>query len=394
MTSMIARPPQDREGGRLASIDALRGLIMVIMALDHVSFMVGRFHSAEMWAGLWTRYESPLAFLTRFITHLCAPGFFFLMGVGLCLMADSRKQQGWSDGRVSAFLLKRGLLLLAVSFFLELPAWAIGLGSSRVEPLADPESIIPGAGEPLMVFTVLVGLGLTMAVSAAFIRFRAVVWAAVAVAALLATAVLTPGPENISTDYGFFARLVLIPGISDHVWIQYPVIPWFGIAALGGLFGRWIVHDRRGAFVSAPWLGLAAVAAAIGLRWYGGFGNIRLPRDTTWIEFLNFIKYPPALVFTLFMLGVNLLLLAGFERTAARLAFVRVLRVFGQAPLAFYLAHLWLFALIGAAGFRDGAGYLAVYAVWLAGLVPLYFVTRRYRDFKQAKPIESYWRLF
>jgi uncharacterized membrane protein len=232
-----------------------------------------------------------------------------------------------------------------------------------------------------------------MAVSAAFIRFRAVVWAAVAVAALLATAVLTPGPENISTDYGFFARLVLIPGISDHVWIQYPVIPWFGIAALGGLFGRWIVHDRRAAFVSAPWLGLAGVAAAIGLRWYGGFGNIRLPRDTTWIEFLNFIKYPPALVFTLFMLGVNLLLLAGFERTAARLAFVRVLRVFGQAPLAFYLAHLWLFALIGAAGFRDGAGFLVVYAVWLAGLVPLYFVTRRYRDFKVSTPVDSYWRL-
>src|SRR5688500_6657247 len=89
MTSVIARPPQDREGGRLASIDALRGLIMVIMALDHVSFMVGRFHSAEMWAGLWTRYESPLAFLTRFITHLCAPGFFFLMGVGISLMAEN-----------------------------------------------------------------------------------------------------------------------------------------------------------------------------------------------------------------------------------------------------------------------------------------------------------------
>jgi hypothetical protein len=160
------------------------------------------------------------------------------------------------------------------------------------------------------------------------------------------------------------------------------------------VFGRWIVHDRRAAFGGAPWIGLAALAAAIALRASGGFGNIRLPRDASRIEFLNFIKYPPALVFTLFMLGVNLLLLAGFDRMPTRLAFVRVLRVFGQAPLAFYLAHLWLFALVGAAGFRDGAGYPMVYAVWLAGLWPLYFVTRRYRDFKQSKPIDSYWRLF
>ena len=390
---MIARPPHDRESGRLGSIDALRGLIMVIMALDHVSFMVGRFHSGEMWAGLWTRYASPLAFLTRFITHLCAPGFFFLMGAGISLMVEHRKQEGWSDSRISGLLLKRGLVLVMVSFFLELPAWAIGLASSRVEPTAGAEAIIPGDGPPMMVFTVLVGLGSSMVMSAAFIRFRSAVWAVLAVAALLATALGTPGPENISTAYGFVTGLLLIPGVNHQIWIQYPVIPWFGIAALGVLFGRWIMHDRRAAFGFAPWLGLAAVAAAIGLRVYGGFGNLRLPRDTSWIEFLNFIKYPPALVFTLFMVGVNLLLLAAFERMPARLA-LRVLRVFGEAPLAFYLAHLWLFALVGAAGFRDGAGYLAVYLVWLVGLWPLYFVTRRYRDFKQSKPIDSSWRLF
>lgn len=392
---LIGRPQPVREGGRLGSLDALRGFIMIVMALDHVSFMVGRFHSGEMWAGLWTRYSSPIAFLTRLVTHLCAPGFFFLMGVGISLMAESRRQQGWSNGRVSGFLLARGLLLVLVSFFLELPAWLIGLLSSRVEPLTGPDSIIPGEGPPMMVFTVLVGLGLSMVLSAAFIRFRAAVWAALAVAALLATALLTPGPENISTAYSFFTGLLLIPGINHHIWVQYPVIPWFGIAALGVLFGRWIVHDRRAALGSAPWLGLAGLAAAIALRVYGGFGNIRLPRDGSWIEFLNFIKYPPALVFTLFMLGTNLLLLAGLERMPAWLApFGRVLRVFGQAPLAFYLAHLWLFALVGAAGFRDGAGYLAVYIVWLVGLCPLYLVTRRYRDFKQSKPIDSYWRLF
>jgi uncharacterized membrane protein len=381
--------------GRLASIDALRGLIMIVMAIDHASFLVGRFHSGEMWAGLWTRYQSPISFLTRFVTHFCAPGFFFLMGVGISLLADARIKQGWSAGRISRFLLTRGLLLVPVSFFLEIPAWLIGLLSSRLESPMGPDAIIPGEGPPMMVFTVLVGLGLSMVLASAFIRARTSVWAGLAAASLLASMLLTPGPEHLSTPRSFLSGLFLIPGITHHIWIQYPVIPWFGIAALGVLFGRWIAQDRRAAFGSLPWLGLGAIVVAIGLRAYGGLGNIRAPRDGSWIEFLNFIKYPPALVFTLFTLGGNLLVLAWLERMPARLtAPGNVLRVFGQAPLAFYLAHLWLFALVGAAGFRDGTGYLAVYIVWLAGLWPLYFVTRRYRDFKCTKPIDSYWRMF
>ena len=107
---------------RLESIDRLRGAIMVVMAIDHVSYMIGRFHSGEMWAGVWTRYTSPVAFLTRFVTHFCAPGFFFLMGVGISLLVEARTNQGWSAGRTSRFLAIRGLLLVLVSFFVELPA--------------------------------------------------------------------------------------------------------------------------------------------------------------------------------------------------------------------------------------------------------------------------------
>ncbi len=380
---------------RLASIDRLRGLIMVVMAVDHVSFMVGRFHSGEMWAGLWTRYASPLAFVTRFVTHFCAPGFFFLMGVGISLLVEARSKQGWSTGRISRFVLIRGLLLVLVSFFLEIPAWLIGLISSRAATPIGPEAVIPGDGPPMFVFTVLVGLGLSMVLVSALVRLRSAAWAAVAVGSLLASAVLTPGPEAIATPYGFLTRLLLIPGLTHHIWVQYPVVPWFGITALGVLFGRWITHDRTKAFASLPWIGLGALAAAIALRAYGGFGNIRAPRDTSWIEFLNFIKYPPALVFTLFTLGVNVLILAVMDRWQERVGrMTQVLQVFGQAPLAFYLAHLWLYALIGAAAFRDGAGYLTVYLVWAVSWWPLYVVTRRYRDFNQATTVDSYWRMF
>lgn len=368
---------------------------MIVMAIDHVSFLVGRFHSGEMWAGMWTRYSSPLAFLTRFVTHFCAPGFFFLMGVGISLFVDARRQQGWASGRISRYLATRGLALILVSFFVEIPAWLIGLLSSRVNALFGPEAIVPGEGPPMFVFTVLVGLGLTMVMAAALVRFRSIAWAAFAVGALLASAVLTPGPEGLNTPHSFLMRLLLIPGLANHIQIQYSVIPWFGIAALGVLFGRWVVQDRAKAFASLPWIGFLALAAAIALRANGGFGNIRAPRDTSWIEFLNFIKYPPALVFTLSTLGVNVLILSLMDRIGERMGRVgQWLQVFGQAPMAFYLAHLWLYALVGALAFRDGAGYLSVYVVWIASWWPLYVVTRRYRDFKQTKAVDSYWRMF
>jgi hypothetical protein len=70
-----------------------------------------------------------------------------------------------------------------------------------------------------------------------------------------------------------------------------------------------------------------------------------------------------------------------------------MLIVFGQAPLAYYVAHLWLFAIVGAIWFRQGASYAVVYAVWLVGLIPLYFFTRWYRDFKRTSAPESLWRL-
>lgn len=386
----------DRSGSaaRLQSIDVLRGLIMVVMALDHAGLMVGRFHSQEMWAGAWTRYSSAGPFLTRFVTHFCAPGFFLLMGAGLSLMADARERQGWNAARISRNILGRGVLLILVATLLEVPAF---LAATLSGPSlgANPEFAIPGMTQPRWVLTVLFTLGASMAISAMFIRARAAVWALLAAGALLATAITTPGPENFATTYSFARTVLMVSRWSHGVWSQYPLIPWFGIAALGVLLGRWIAADQPGVFRALPWIGLCSLAAAIALRAYGGVGNFRPPRDGSWIEFLNFIKYPPALVFTLFMLGGNLLALAAIERAhfwTTRAG--RILRVFGQAPLAYYVAHLWLFAIVGIIGFRQGTGYGVVYAVWVAGLVPLYFVTRTFRDFKTARPADSIWRFF
>ena len=367
---------------------------MVVMALDHVGLFVGRFHSNEMWAGAWTRYTSALPFLTRFVTHFCAPGFFFLMGAGLSLMAQSRTAQGWTRWRISRHILRRGVVLIAVATLLEVPAFLVGILSGPPNPAANPEFAIPGATEPRWVLTVLFALGASLIASAAFVHLRTWAWGLLAAGAILATVLTTPGPAQFDTNYGLVRTVLLLSRWSHGVWSQYPLVPWFGTAALGVLFGRWLAQNGAAARRSQWWLGLGAIAVAVLLRTAGGFGNLREARDGSWIEFLNLIKYPPSLVFTLVMVGGNLLLLDVIDRTRlSATALSRWLNVFGQAPLAFYIAHLWLFAAVGAFWFRAGTGYGTVYIVWLAGLVPLYGVARSFGAFKATRPLDSLWRL-
>lgn len=385
-------PAEPAEAGRrLEPVDALRGLLMVVMALDHAGFMVGRFHSQEMWAGAWTRYDSAIPFLTRFVTHFCAPGFFLLMGAGLALAAEARRQ--WPGARLTRFLMKRGVLLVVVATFLEVPAFlAATISGPRLGN--SPDFAIPGMTSPRWVLTVLYALGASTIVCALFIRARAVVWTALAAAAILATALTTPGPDHFDTEYGFLRTVFMISRWSHGVWAQYPFVPWFGMAALGVLLGRALAAHRESTMARLAWIGLVTVAAALALRAAGGFGNLRPPRDASWIEFLNVIKYPPSLVFTLLTVGGNLLLLWAMDVTRAGATRAgHLLVVLGQAPLAFYVAHLWLFATIGMLWFRQGTGYAVVYGIWLAGLVPLYVFTRWYRDFRLARPADSLWRL-
>ena len=99
-------------GGRLVALDAHRGLIMVLMAIDHASYFIARVHSAEFWGTALPTYSSVFWFWTRWVTHLCAPGFFFLMGIGMALFAGSHLKSGWGEGRITRFFVIRGLFLI------------------------------------------------------------------------------------------------------------------------------------------------------------------------------------------------------------------------------------------------------------------------------------------
>lgn len=363
---------------------------MAIMALDHASYFVAHVHPGEFWGLPLPEYTDALSFLTRFVTHLCAPGFFFLMGVSVTMLASSRRHAGWTDSAIRRHLITRGLLLIIIQLLVENPAWLLG-------PLSKAGHAPPGGGDTVLLhFGVLYGLGAAMIVCALLLRLNSVVVIAVSIAAVIVTQLLTPGPSEVEVLYSPLVRLLLIPGRSQIVQAYYPLVPWLGLAGFGLVFGRWMLSNRAQASRSAAVIGVAFLALFAVVRVIGGFGNIHPVQGPGWIAFLNVTKYPPSLVFVLFTLGVDLLLLAIFSRLGDGLErWAKPLVVFGRSALFFYIAHLYLYGLIGLVFARpDGAGIALMYPFWGAGLALLYFLCRWYGGFKRQKPADSVWKFF
>jgi uncharacterized membrane protein len=375
-------------GARYLSVDSLRGLIMMIMAIDHASAFIARQHASEFWAGAMSAYTDAFPFLTRWVTHVCAPGFFFLMGAGIYWFAAAHPDTAMRRTIV------RGLVIFLTGQVFETPVLflqsllkpaAVSLNRITAPPPNDGSALYWG-------FITLSGLGLTMIVCGALLRLRPWAWLIVCALCVVATNSLLP----VSGKPGpWWATALLTPGISQHLLVVYPVIPWLAGAAAGMYFGYWWRNDpgRAGRSVWIP--GTALLLIGMAVRFAGGWGNIRLPRDAGWIEFLNNVKYPPSLVFWTMSLGIALLLLAALVRLPDQVrSESSPLIVFGQTPLFFYVAHFYLLALIGFALFREAASLELTYLVWGSVLVALYPLCAWYRRLQLAKPRSSLWRMF
>jgi uncharacterized membrane protein len=372
----------------------MRGLIMMIMAIDHASAFIARQHATEFWAGAMSSYTSAFPFLTRWITHVCAPGFFFLMGAGIYWFAAARREAGWTDTAAVRRTMGRGLALFLTAQFLETPVLffqsllkppAVSLNTITAPPPNDGSAMYWG-------FITLSGLGLVMMVCGLLLRLRPWIWLLVSAACVIATNSLLPDSGKPGP---WWATILLTPGISQHLIVIYPVIPWLAGAAAGMYFGYWWRRDPVRARGRVWILGLTLLATGVALRAAGGWGNIRLPRDASWIEFLNNVKYPPSLVFWTMSLGLGLLLIALLIRLPESVKSVQSpLIVFGQTPLFFYLAHFYLLAACGFVFYREPSTLEGMYVVWAAVLVVLYPVCAWYRKFKMTKPRESLWRMF
>jgi uncharacterized membrane protein len=363
---------------------------MLLMAIDHSSYFIAHRHPAEFWGIPLPEYDSFLAFLTRFVTQVCAPGFFFLMGAGMALFAESRRRVGWTTGRIWRFFLVRGSLLIALQLFLENPAWLLG----PIDVISSPG----GDGPVQLHFGVLYALGASMIVSSLLLRMRGLVLVGLGLGVIVLTQVLTPTPENASVLYSPLVRLLIVPG-QTRIWsVMYPLVPWLGFAALGLAFGRELVRDRSRAYREALTGGAVCLLLFLLVRCTGGFGNTHTPVGAGLVGFLNLTKYPPSIAFATSMLGANLLLLAALKKEGQRIAeWGKPLLVFGRSALFFYLVHLYLYGVIGLVAGRwypDGSGWLLMYVLWAIGLAILYPMCRWYGEFKRRKGPNSLWRLF
>ncbi|MGO4002994.1 DUF1624 domain-containing protein [Pseudomonas fluorescens] len=375
MTSAVLRPIA---ATRLLSIDALRGLVILFMLLDHVreTFFLHRQVSDPM----DITSTEPELFLSRTLAHLCAPVFVLLTGLSAYLYGE--KYAGKAD--VSAFLFKRGLFLVLLEITLVNFAWTFQF----------PPSVI--------YLQVIWAIGLSM------LALSAMVWLPRAV--LLVLSLLIIAGHNLLDGLHFGLESAMhVPWavLHDRGWIElgdglrlrtsYPLLPWIGVIGLGYALGPWFARGvdasrRQRALLVA---GLGGLAGFVGLRLLNGYGEKPwVSADAmgqTLMSFFNITKYPPSLLFLTLTLSLGLLLLLWFERRQNS-RWILALTVFGSAPMFFYLLHLYVlkFAYLAAvAGFGlnqgsyfgfDSMGWVWLVAVGLA--VGLYLPVRWFSRLK------------
>jgi uncharacterized membrane protein len=381
----------------LASIDWLRGLVMALMLIDHTRDYL----LAE---SFWHRATdlsviSSATFLTRWVTHFCAPVFLFLAGLGVHFML-----QGGKDlAAVRRFLWTRGLWLIFCEFTL------VALGSEfQWEPW-----------HQTLLAQVIWVLGVSMIVMAFLVRLP---WGWILGLGLalvfghnLLDPVLAPGPWGVLwTVLHRVGPVTPFATPFPRVFILYPVLPWPGVMALGFALGRCYRQDPAWRRRLLARLGTAGLLLFVLIRAWGGYGDpAPWSIQTTWfrtaLSFVNTTKYPPSLLYLLMTLSPALLLLAWREGRGAN-PLDRALSTLGRVPMFFYLlqwpvAHgmgVLFHALAGKPwrvilhmrrpyptdlGFHLGAVYLA----WALGLAVLFPLCRWYAGVKQRHRAGWWW---
>ena len=350
---------------RIQSVDALRGLIMIVMALDHTRDF---FHSAafQFQPEDLTRTTTAI-FFTRWITHFCAPVFMFTAGMGAFFLL----QKTGDKKRLSAFLWKRGLWLIVLDLTAVRFAMTWGQG-------------------PLLI-NVLWGLGWAMIALALLIHLPIRLLAAFSIAVIalhnLADPISLPGLHQLGV-FQFHGTTVVI---------AYTLIPWFAVMSAGFCFGEvFTKHKSR----MAP-IGITLTVAFLLLRTINIYGD-----PARWsgglLSFLRCNKYPPSLDFLLMTLGPAILLLSLLDKL--HLSPANPLLIFGRVPLFYFLAHVYVIHLLAILLtwarygklvpvnpllriFPPGYGYQlkAVYVIWIAIVALLYPLCLWFARLKQRR---------
>ena len=371
-------------GPRIESVDLLRGLVMVVMVLDHTR---DYFMNLQVGATDLAR-TTPALFFTRWITHFCAPTFMFLAGVGASLAGSN----GMSRPGLARFLLARGLWLVVldvtvVSFLLFFTV---------------PNAIVAG---------VLWAIGWSMVALAGLVFLPRWLIGAIGVAMIaghdLLDGIRAEGSGPLSMIWHILHQQGFLPMPGGFVlFVLYPLVPWIGVMAASYAFGPVLELPRERRRPILIGMGLALTLAFVALRATNVYGDpnpwtTRASPTFTALSFLNGSKYPPSLLYLLMTLGPAIVALGLLDRGAGR--FGGPLLTFGRVPLFFYLlqwpvahglavlvatlrgqATGWMFRFPPFQSPPEyGAGLVEVYLAWLVVLALLYAPCRWFAGVKR-----------
>ncbi|WP_080241413.1 DUF1624 domain-containing protein [Spirosoma rigui] len=379
---------------RINTVDIVRGIVMVIMALDHTRDLLHIPALTQDPTDLATT-TAPI-FLTRWITHLCAPTFVFLSGTSayLSLLRRSDRPGGLADAR--SFLRKRGLVLILLEItVINFAFWTdIQFRSLMLQ----------------VIFAIGGGLVLLSWLSKISARWLGGI--GLLIIGLHGLLALLPAFTNPAVRLGWalLFRTEVFPISANFILlVAYPLIPWFGIMLVGFACGPVFVlppEQRRKRFVYYGLLSLGVFVIVRAINVYGSAPwSVQKDPLFTLLSFINVNKYPPSLLYTAVTLGVMFVML--WLADGADNAFTRVMTVYGKVPLFYYILHWYLVkaamtAMVLLQGFRlsdmplgslsfgrppgSGLSLLGVYAVWLGIVVVLYPLCRWYGRYKADHP--------
>lgn len=397
-TTLTATPDLVRRNSyRVESIDLLRGLIMIIMALDHVrdyfhadSFVISPTDLSK---------TNTIFFFTRWITHFCAPVFMLLSGASAYLVGIRKGKKA-----LSRFLFTRGLWLIFLEFTIIKIGWSFNVNYQLLELI-----VIWALGVSMIVLALLIYLPVPWILGIALVMIFG---------HNSLDSVTVPGNGADALGWSLLHQPNFLQYGDFPIFVAYPLIPWIGVMAIGYCLGKLYTKEVDAA-VRKKWLliiGVSAVLLFTALRFSNAYGDASKwqQQNSGWFTFLSFLntsKYPPSLLYLLMTLGPSLIFLAYTESIRSWLA--ERIKVIGRVPMFYYIVHIYLFhtmALFATyfCGHKPGdmvldtfvsfepklQGYgfsLGVtYAVWISNVLILYFLCKWYDRYKRT---HSHWWL-
>lgn len=392
------QPSLTTKTNRVASIDILRGIVMIIMALDHVR---DYFHAgAYLYDPLDLDRTSVALFFTRWITHFCAPVFVFLAGTSAFLVGQRKTKK-----ELSFFLLKRGLWLILLELTLINFEWNFDISFTNIY------------------FIVIWALGISMIVLAGLIHLPKKLILLIGIILVAGHNLLdnihVPGNSLKAFGWALLHDQNFFNWNGKNVLVGYPIIPWIGIMALGYCFGSLYTPafnaEKRKKILLM--IGGSAIALFVLIRFLNVYGDPapwsqQSPAFYTFLSFIKATKYPPSLLYALMTLGPAVLFLAFAENIRNFLS--KIISVYGRVPMFYYILHIFIIhisTLVAAELFTDfswkvwilkeplwftqtlkGYGFSLgiVYLVWLAIVILVYPLCKWYDRYKQSHK-EKWW---